>query len=125
MKTKKKSLAFFLSLLTCFSIIVLPTSAIQPRWTNTNRISSGPYPTEDYYFVDVYGIQGTTKIEINATLKEKNIFGIYVEKDTASGTYYGMTGRLDKTYDMNPNKDYKVTATIYVTANGYRETIEI
>ncbi len=125
MKNKKSLLALFLAAIICISAIAIPTEAVTPRWTNTNAVTTAPYPNSDYYMVHVVGIDGTTKIEITATLKEKNIFGIYVEKDTTSGTYYSQTARMTGDYDMNPNKDYKVTAVIYVTANGYREKVEV
>ncbi len=125
MKSKKSLLAFILAVVTCFAVLVIPARAVTPRWTNANSITTAPFPNSDYYMVNVTGVDGTTKIEITATLKEKNILGIYVEKDTTSGTYNSKSARMTGDYDMNPNKDYKVTAVVYVTANGYREKIEV
>ncbi len=125
MKIRNRFIAFVLSIAACVSLFVVPACAVQPRWTNANFITLAPAPDYDEYLVQVQAVEGTTKIEITATLKEKNIFGVYVDKDTESGTFYSETARLVGTYDMNPNKDYKVTAVVYVTANGYREKIEV
>ena len=91
-------------------------------WTSS---FTGVLSTNDLYKVIVNGVEGATKIEISATLKEKNILGIYVDKHTSSGTYYSRSATLTGYYDMSTSKNYKVSAVRYVTANGVREKIEV
>lgn len=125
MAKTKKLLVVFLATLMCMSVLAIPVFAATPRWTNANSITTSFSPENDAYKVIVDGVTGTTKIEITASLKEKNIFGIYVEKDTTSGTYYSRSATLTGDYDMSTSKDYKVTAVVKVTANGVTETIEV
>lgn len=125
MKKSNKIISIILATIVCLSVLAIPVSAATPRWANANSINVNIDPAGDLYKVMVEGVTGTTKIEISATLKEKNILGIYVEKNTASGTYYSRSATLTGYYDMSTSKDYKVSATIYVTTNGVREKIEI
>ena len=125
MKNFKKFMSVFMAAIICLSVLVIPVSAATPRWANANSINTTIDSTNDLYKVIVNGVEGTTKIEISATLKEKNILGIYVDKHTSSGTYYSRSATLTGYYDMSTSKDYKVSAVIYVTANGVREKIEV
>ena len=125
MKNSKKFMAVFLAAIVCLSVLVIPVSAATPRWANANAVNTNIDSSSDIYKVIVDGVPGTTKIEISATLKEKNILGIYVDKHTSSGTYYSRSATLTGYYDMSTSKDYKVSAVIYVTANGVREKIEV
>lgn len=125
MKNSKKFMAVFLAAIVCLSVLVIPVSAATPRWANANAVNTNIDSSSDIYKVIVDGVPGTTKIEISATLKEKNILGIYVDKHTSSGTYYSRSATLTGYYDMSTSKNYKVSAVIYVTANGVREKIEV
>lgn len=125
MKNSKKFMAVFLAAIVCLSVLVIPVSAATPRWANANAVNTNIDSSSDIYKVIVDGVPGTTKIEISATLKEKNILGIYVDKHTSSGTYYSRSATLTGYYDMSTSKDYKVSAVVYVTANGVREKIEV
>lgn len=125
MKNYKKFMAAFLAAIVCLSVLVIPVSAATPRWANANAVNTNIDSSSDIYKVIVDGVPGTTKIEISATLKEKNILGIYVDKHTSSGTYYSRSATLTGYYDMSTSKNYKVSAVIYVTANGVREKIEV
>ena len=125
MKNSKKFMAVFLAAIVCLSVLVIPASAATPRWANANAVNTNIDSSSDIYKVIVDGVPGTTKIEISATLKEKNILGIYVDKHTSSGTYYSRSATLTGYYDMSTSKDYKVSAVVYVTANGVREKIEV
>lgn len=125
MKNFKKVVAILLAMIICVSVLIIPASAATPRWANANSVITAPDSANDLYKVIVDGVPGTTKIEISATLKEKNILGIYVDKHTSSGTYYSRSATLTGYYDMSTSKDYKVSAVVYVTANGVREKIEV
>ena len=125
MKNSRNFIAIIMAIIVCFSILVIPVSAASPRWANANAVNTNIDSSSDLYKVIVDGVPGTTKIEISATLKEKNILGIYVEKHSTSGTYYSRSATLTGYYDMSTNKDYKVSAVVYVTANGVREKIEV
>ena len=125
MKKAKKLISIVLAVIICLSIFIIPVSAVSPRWANAYFVNPNAYPSSDRYEVFVDGKSGTTKIEISATLKEKNILGIYVNKHTSSGTYYSASATLTGYYDMSTSKEYKVSAVVYVTTNGVREKIEV
>lgn len=122
---KKKSLVILATIVLIASFCTFAVSAAQPRWTNANSITRNADPGTDSYRVVVAGVQGTTKIKITAKLHEKNIFGIFVEKHTTTGTYYSSVATLVGNYDMSTNKEYKITGTVEVTANGYTEVINL
>lgn len=120
----KKIVSIILTIIVCLSVLAVPAFAMSPRWANAYIVDPVFDKNSDRYQVYVNGKEGTTKIEISATLKEKNILGIYVNKHTSSGTYHGRTATLTAHYDMDTNKDYKVTTVVNITRNGVIETIE-
>ena len=125
MKKTKKIISIMLTMITCLSVFTITAFAASPRWANAYIVDPDFDKNSGRYQVYVDGKEGTTKIEITATLKEKNILGIYVNKDTVSGTYYSKTATLTGYYNMSASKEYKVSAVVYVTANGVREKIEV
>ena len=129
---KKHTSRFFaVVMITVISIAsVLPAFAakseaeIQPLWTNMNSMDITISKSGGYYDVKVEGKEGTTKIEVTATLYEQGIAG-YVKKDSVTGSKNSDILTVRDTYSFNSSKLYKVVATAKVTANGVTETVTL
>lgn len=99
-------------------------NTVQPRWTNLISMDIKINKTDGYYDVEVEGKEGTTKIELTATLYEQGTAG-YVKKDGFTTTRNSRVLIASDTYSFNSSKLYKVVATAKVTANGVTETVTL
>ncbi len=97
---------------------------IQPLWTNMNSMDITISKSGGYYDVKVEGKEGTTKIEVTATLYEQGIAG-YVKKDSFTASKNAAKLTASDTYSFDTYKLYKVVATAKVTANGVTETVTL
>lgn len=125
MNFSKKLLSLLLAtVLLIGTVIPVFAAGVQPRYTNISKFHIGINKSTGSYDVSVTGIDGTTKIEVTATLYESRTAG-YTRVDGFTTSRNSKMLTASDSYSFNTSKLYKVVATAKVTANGITETVTL
>ena len=123
----KKKLLSVLSVSLIFTLIcAIGACAVTPRWSYIGSVDLTIDRNGDEYFTTVACGSNVTKIEVEMELYQKGILGTYSKKASHSETVYSSSAIVADSYDMNPNKTYRMDVTVTVTtSSGQTETAEV
>lgn len=122
-KTMSRVFALLLSMVIALSMSVCAfAEEAQPYNADATDIRAYIYVADQEYSVFVTAPSNVSKINMTATLYQKNLLG-YKEVDSMSASATGYSCNKSKSYAFQSGKNYKLEVTAEVYSGGVWDTV--